>query len=163
MIAIWTSAWRVSGVQSTTRYQESQGLLAVVVVRTFTSGSVDLWASLFTDHRCVILFFVCLIFAIGLDCEIILTVKFSRSTVIIHKESSAYCMNLRKFLVELFLITLSGLLVSSGKSALLQIIKQTYLTHYTLSFIFYKSFWGYWYLVQAVSPLLLWASTGNFS
>ena len=37
------------------------------------------------------------------------------------------------------------------------------LTHYTLKFIFYKSFWGYWYLAWAVSSLLLWASTGNFS
>ena len=34
---------------------------------------------------------------------------------------------------------------------------------YTLSFIYYKSFWGYWYLVWAVSPLLLWASTWNFT
>ena len=42
---------------------------------------MDLHASLFTDHRRVILFFVCLIFAVGLDREIILTVKFSRSTV----------------------------------------------------------------------------------
>ena len=37
------------------------------------------------------------------------------------------------------------------------------LTHYTLKFIFYKSFWGYWYLAWVVSSLLLWASTGNFS
>ena len=37
------------------------------------------------------------------------------------------------------------------------------LTHYTLKFIFYKSFWGYWYLAWAVSSLLLSASTGNFS
>ena len=36
-IAIWTSTWRVPGVWSTTRYQESQGSLAVVVNRTFTS------------------------------------------------------------------------------------------------------------------------------
>ena len=48
-------------------------MLAVVVCRTFTLGSVDLRASLFTDHRCVILFFACLIFAVGLDREIILT------------------------------------------------------------------------------------------
>ena len=27
------------------------------------------------------------------------------------------------------------------------------LTHYTLNFIFYKSFWGYWYLAWAVSSL----------
>ena len=38
-------------------------------------------ASLFTDHRHVILFFACLIFAVGLDREIISTAKFSRSTV----------------------------------------------------------------------------------
>ena len=37
------------------------------------------------------------------------------------------------------------------------------LTHYTLNFIFYKSFWGYRYLAWAVPSLLLWASTGNFS
>ena len=37
------------------------------------------------------------------------------------------------------------------------------LTHYTLNFIFYKSFWGYWYLVWAISSLLLWVSTGNLS
>jgi len=35
-----------------------------------------------------------------------------------------------------------------------------FLTQYT---IFYKSFWGYWYLAWAVSSLLLWASTRNFS
>ena len=82
MIAIWTSTWRVPGVYSITRYQESQGSLAVVVDRTFTLGSVDLRASLFTDHRRVILFFACLIFVVGLTRETILTVKFSRSTVI---------------------------------------------------------------------------------
>ena len=63
------------------RYQESQGSLAVVVDWTFTPGSVDLRASLFTDHRRVFLFFECLIFAVGLDREIILTATFSRSTV----------------------------------------------------------------------------------
>ena len=62
-------------------YQESQGSLAVVVDRTFNLGSVDLRASLFTDHRRIILFFTCLIFAVGLDREIFLTAKFSRSTV----------------------------------------------------------------------------------
>ena len=61
------------------RYQETQGSLAVIVYWAFTSGSVDLRASLFTDR--IILFFTCLIFTVGLDCEIILTVKFSRSTV----------------------------------------------------------------------------------
>ena len=44
-------------------------------LRTFTLGSVDLCASLFTDHCRVILFFACLIFAVGLDREI-----FQRST-----------------------------------------------------------------------------------
>ena len=34
-----------------TRYQENQGSLAVVVDQTFTSGGVDLRASLFIDHR----------------------------------------------------------------------------------------------------------------
>ena len=63
-----------AGYQAT-RYQESQGSLAVVVDRTFTSWSVDLRASLFTDHRRVVLFFACLIFAV--DREIILTAKFS--------------------------------------------------------------------------------------
>jgi len=53
---IWTSAWRVCGFSSTTRYQENQGLFAVVTNRTFTSGSVDLRASLFTDHHRVIYF-----------------------------------------------------------------------------------------------------------
>ena len=38
-------------------------------------------ASLFTDHRRIILFFTCLIFAVGLDREIFLTAKFSRSAV----------------------------------------------------------------------------------
>ena len=37
-------------------YQENRGLLAVVIDRTFTSRSVDLRASLFTDHRRVIYF-----------------------------------------------------------------------------------------------------------
>ena len=50
------SFWRLV---YTTRYQESQGLFAVVVDRTFNSGNVDLHANLFTDHRRVILFFGC--------------------------------------------------------------------------------------------------------
>ena len=49
------SSWGLS----TTRYQESQGSLTVVVNRTFNLGSVNLRASLFTDHRRVILFLVC--------------------------------------------------------------------------------------------------------
>ena len=63
------------------RSQESQGSLAVVVDRTFNLESVDLLTSLFVDHRCVILFFTCLIFAVGLNREIILIAKFSQSTV----------------------------------------------------------------------------------
>ena len=43
------------------------GIGPVVVDRTFTSGSVDLRASLFIDHCRVILFFACLIFAVDLD------------------------------------------------------------------------------------------------
>ena len=38
-------------------------------------------ANLFTDHYHVILFFACLIFMVDLGSEIILTAKFSRSTV----------------------------------------------------------------------------------
>ena len=37
------------------------------------------------------------------------------------------------------------------------------LTNYALSFIFYKSFWSYGYLVWSALPLLLQASTGNLS
>ena len=40
--------------------------------------------SLFTNHPHVILFFACLIFAVGLNHKIILTAKFFRSTVDIH-------------------------------------------------------------------------------
>ena len=46
--------------------------------------------SLFTDHRCVILFFTCLIFTVGLDRKIILTAKFSWSTV---KENANLLLN----------------------------------------------------------------------
>ena len=42
-----------------TRYQESQGLLAVFFNQTFTLGNVDLGANLFIDHRRIILFFAC--------------------------------------------------------------------------------------------------------
>ena len=59
----------------------SQGSLAAVVDRTFTSGSVDLRTSLFTDHRLLILIFACFIFTVVLEREIILTAKFSRSMV----------------------------------------------------------------------------------
>ena len=59
-------------------YQVSgeQGIAAVVVDQTFTLGSVDLHASSFTDHHRVILFFACLIFVVGLNYKIILTMKF---------------------------------------------------------------------------------------
>ena len=40
-----------------TRYQKSQGVLGVVVNRTFTLGGVDLRASLFIDHWPVSLVF----------------------------------------------------------------------------------------------------------
>ena len=59
-----------------------------------------------SDHRRVILFFVCLIFAVDLDHEIILTAKFSRSTVAcictqrcgspsVHGESEVHLMIVR--------------------------------------------------------------------
>ena len=51
-----------------------------MVDRTFTSRGVDLRAHLFIDHCCVS-FFECLIFAAGLDSQIILTAKFSRSVI----------------------------------------------------------------------------------
>ena len=72
------SSWRLV---YTTRCQESQRSLAVVVIWTFNLVTVDLCASLFTDHRRVILFFACLFFAVGLDLKIILTAKFSRCMV----------------------------------------------------------------------------------
>ena len=70
------SSWRLVYY---TRYQESQGSLAVVVDRTFTSWSVDLRASLFTDHRRVILFFV-----VDPDREIILTTKYGNMLQTLH-------------------------------------------------------------------------------
>ena len=42
-----------------TVYQESQGLLAVVVDRTLIPGSVDLHAQAFIEHRRVSLIFAC--------------------------------------------------------------------------------------------------------
>ena len=70
----------IYAVQS--RNQESQGSLAVVINWTFTSGSVDLHTSFFTNHRHVILFFACEIFVVVLNHKINLTAKFSRSTVL---------------------------------------------------------------------------------
>ena len=58
--------------------------LCIVVVLIFTSGGVDLRAYLSIDHHCASFFFVCLIFAVGHDREIILTAKFSQSTVLTH-------------------------------------------------------------------------------
>ena len=54
-------------------------------IQTFTSGDVDLCAHLFVDH-CRIIFFACLIFVVGLDSEIILTAKFSRSRVTLRQK-----------------------------------------------------------------------------
>ena len=56
------------------RYQESQVLLAVVIDRTFTLGGRGGWSSAHAYSH---------VKAVGLDGEIILTVKFSRSTVFI--------------------------------------------------------------------------------
>ena len=58
-ITIWTSAWRVPSNQSTTRYQESQGSLGVVIDWIFSLGGVDLCASLLINHRHVSLFLEC--------------------------------------------------------------------------------------------------------
>ena len=81
-------------------------------------GSVDLRASLFTDHRHhVILVFACLIFAVGLDREIILTAKFSRSTVYTTSVRSFHfkcsCMKFFSALLVLLLTPLSLLLLLS--------------------------------------------------
>ena len=76
---MWTSAWRVSSVQSTTtRYRESQVSLAVdiVVDRTFTSWGVDLRVHTYSSLRKF--FVVC-----GLDREIILTAKIYDSRVVL--------------------------------------------------------------------------------
>ena len=54
---MWTSAWRVPGVQSTTRYQESQVLLAVYSHHfDIYLRSVDLHAHLSINHRRVSFF-----------------------------------------------------------------------------------------------------------
>ena len=55
---MWTSAWRVSSAYSTTRYQESQVLLAVYSHRfdIYLVGC-DLRAHLSIDHRRVSFFF----------------------------------------------------------------------------------------------------------
>ena len=52
--------------------------------------SVDMRTSLFTDHCRIILFFACLIFAVGLNREIILTAKFSQSTVFSSNEKKIF-------------------------------------------------------------------------
>ena len=85
------------------RCQESQVSLAVVVHRTFTSESVDFRACLFINHLtsfpgsplampcpnnknkkqpCFLFLLLGHTFAVGLDHEIILIAKFSRSTVL---------------------------------------------------------------------------------
>ena len=58
MVTIWTGAWSIVSVLYTTRYQESQVLLAVtlwlsgiVVNRTFTLGGVDVHTCLFVNHH----------------------------------------------------------------------------------------------------------------
>ena len=65
----------VCSVWSTMRYWESQVLLAVVIDRTFTLGGGGGGGGLAHAYSHVK--------AVGLDGEIILTVKFSRSTVFI--------------------------------------------------------------------------------
>ena len=69
----------------------------IVVDWTFTLGGVDLHTHLFINHCRVS--FSCLIFAVGLDCEIILTAKFSRSTVhSIYVYSCVNCNSMSIFL-----------------------------------------------------------------
>ena len=68
---------------STTRYRESQVLLAVyshrfdIYLGAGGGGGVDLRAHLSIDHRRVSFCFACLIFAVGLNGKITLTAKFS--------------------------------------------------------------------------------------
>ena len=80
---MWTSAWRVSSAYSTTRYRESQVLLAVYSHRLdiYLVGC-DLRAHLSIDHRCVSFFFFACLITVGYDHEIISTAKFSRSIVV---------------------------------------------------------------------------------
>ena len=81
-VTMWTSAWRVPSVQSTTRYQESQVWLVVYSCRSdIYFGGVDSCAHLSIDHCHTSFFFTCLIFVVGIDRKIFLTSKFSRSTV----------------------------------------------------------------------------------
>jgi len=54
-IRIWMRAWHLVYYQVSGEPES----LTVVIDQTFTSGSVDLHASLFVDHCHVILFFVC--------------------------------------------------------------------------------------------------------
>ena len=55
--------------------------LAVVINWTFTSGGVDLITHSFIDHHCMF-FFQGWMFTVGLNHNIILTEKFSQSTVV---------------------------------------------------------------------------------
>ena len=75
-----TSTWRVlafSLLPDIGRARYRWLILASVVDQTFTSGGVDLHVCLFNDHHHVSFFlFLCVkFFAVGLDCEIISTVK----------------------------------------------------------------------------------------
>ena len=69
--------------RDSTRYWESQVLLAVVINLTFTLGCVVLRTCLFIDHCLVNFFSPCSIFAFDLNLETISTAKFSGSTVYI--------------------------------------------------------------------------------
>ena len=85
---MWTSAWRVSSVySSTTRYRESQVWLAVYVHVYSHRSDICLggvWTCAHTYSLIIaphVYFFTCLICAVGLNRKIILTSKFSRSTL----------------------------------------------------------------------------------
>ena len=50
-VTIWTSAWSIPSVKSTTRYRESQVSPTVVIDRTFTLGGGGGCGRLLTDHH----------------------------------------------------------------------------------------------------------------
>ena len=58
MIIMWMCAWRVSSVQSTTRYQESQVSLAVYIVVDQTFTCVDLHTQAYLLKIATYVFFV---------------------------------------------------------------------------------------------------------
>ena len=101
------SAWRVSGVySSTTRYRESQVLLAVYSCH-FWHLPRGVWTCAHTYPLIIatqVFFFMCLIFGVGHDREIILTAKFSRSTV-------AWNFHGRKLFTNWWILTEKTLLV----------------------------------------------------